>query len=195
MGRLPPTARHRHSDKVHIVTEEQGSLASPSFRDMRWTERLPFRFGVFVQSGPTGSGHRRRNTIFHRTLPDCDPGDRSVAGAIFCIAEIVEGGASFRAAFLPFPFARRCRLRLRRAQNEKRRAGPQGRRGKNADQKDNGRAAPSRPPQWSGRKRGFLPALLFGIDARGKFRTHARICRDTANPAPRGIGRRRERHP
>src|SRR3546814_2050855 len=56
--------------------------------------------------------------IFHRTLPDCDPGDRSVMGAIFCIADIVEGGASFRAAFLPFPFARRCRLRQRRAKTK-----------------------------------------------------------------------------
>src|SRR3546814_15824722 len=76
------------------------------------------QFGAFIQSGPTGSGHRWRNMIFHRTLPDCDPGDRSVMGAIFCIADIVEGGASFRAAFLPFPFARRCRLRQRRAKTK-----------------------------------------------------------------------------
>jgi len=145
MGRLPPTARHRHSDKVHLATERQGSLASPSFRGMRWTERLPFRFGVFVQSGPTGSGHRRRNTIFHRTLPDCDPGDRSVAGAIFCIADIVEGGASFRAAFLPFPFARRCRLRQRRAKTKtpRRSAGPARQKYRSERQ---WRATRSRPP-------------------------------------------------
>lgn len=76
------------------------------------------RFGGSVQSCPTGNGHRHRNTIFRRTLPDCDPGDRSVVGG-----DILRCRPSFKAArFIAPPFflaesARRRRLR-RRAKNE-----------------------------------------------------------------------------
>ena len=77
------------------------------------------RFGGSVQSCPTGNGHRPRNTNFRRTLPDCDPGDRSVVGG-----DILQRRPSFKAArFIAPPFflpasARRRRLRRRRAKNE-----------------------------------------------------------------------------
>lgn len=77
------------------------------------------RFGGSVQSCPTGNGHRHRNTIFRRTLPDCDPGDRSVVGG-----DILQRRPSFKAArFIAPPFflaesSRRRRLRRRRAKNE-----------------------------------------------------------------------------
>lgn len=77
------------------------------------------RFGGSVQSGPIGYRHRHRNTIFRRTLPDCDPGERSVVGG-----DILQRRPSFKAArFIAPPFylsasARRRRLRRRRAKNE-----------------------------------------------------------------------------
>lgn len=77
------------------------------------------RFGGSVQSCPTGNGHRHRNIIFRRTLPDCDPGDRSVVGG-----DILQRRPSLKAArFIAPPFflpasARRRRLRRRRAKNE-----------------------------------------------------------------------------
>ena len=113
-----PMVWHFHPDLVDFRKGAEDRADAPSLREMRSAVLRSRRFGAFIQSSPTGSGNRRRNMIFHRTLPDCDPGDRSVAGAIFCIADIVEGGARFRAAFLPFPFARRCRLRQRRAKTK-----------------------------------------------------------------------------
>ena len=110
-------------------------------------DRVPsLRFGVFVQSGPTGSGHRRRNMIFHRTLPDCDPGDRSVVGG-----DILQRRPSFKAArFIAPPFflsasARRRRLRRRRAKNE---SAALARRGSASitGARKNRRATKSRPP-------------------------------------------------
>ena len=77
------------------------------------------RFGGSVQSCPTGNRHRHCNTIFRRTLPDCDPGDHSVVGG-----DILQRRPSFKAArFIAPPFflaesARGRRFRRRRAKNE-----------------------------------------------------------------------------
>ena len=104
------------------------------------------RFGGSVQSCPTGNGHRYRNTIFRRTLPDCDPGDRSVVGG-----DILQRRPSFKAArFIAPPFflsasARRRRLRRRRAKNE---SAALARRGSASitGARKNRRATKSRPP-------------------------------------------------
>ena len=104
------------------------------------------RFGGSVQSCPTGNGHRPRNAIFRRTLPDCDPGDRSVVGG-----DILQRRPSFKAArFIAPPFflaesARRRRLRRRRAKNE---SAALARRGSASitGARKNRRATKSRPP-------------------------------------------------
>lgn len=99
--------RHSGDWATHRGIEKCNDLASS------------LRFGGSVQSCPTRNGHRHRNTIFRRTLPDCDPGDRSVVGG-----DILQRRPSFKAArFIAPPFflaesARRRRLRRRRAKNE-----------------------------------------------------------------------------